>query len=124
MIKNGNSSVSDKWHLALLSKRTMTLSSQRLAEYLEKFFFPVLVGLQQLLNTIFASSKDGTFSLLSSASKLGKCLKIKASVGSASGQAWTALVQLHKFKVMGNSALITSRISLHFSVVVPWKSYK
>lgn len=58
--------------------------------------------LQQLLNTISASSKDGTLSLLSSASKLGKCLKIKASVGSVSGQAWTALVQLHKFKVMEN----------------------
>lgn len=86
----------------------------------ENYFFPpVLVCLQQLLNTISAPSKDGTFSLLSSASKLGKCLKIKASVGSASGQAWTALVQLHKFKVMGNFSLITSRVLLHFSVVVP-----
>lgn len=113
-----------KWHLALLFKRTMTLSSQRLKEYLENYFSPVLVGLQQLLNTISASSKEGTFSLLSSASKLGKHLKIKASVGSASGQTWTALVQLHKFKVMGNFWFITSRILLHFSVVVPWKFHK
>lgn len=87
-------------------------------------FSPVPVCLQQLLNTISVSSKDGTFSLLSSASKSGKCLKIKASVGSVSGQAWTALVQLHKFKVMGNFWLITSRILLHFSVTVPWKSHK
>lgn len=40
MVKNGNSFVCDKWCLALLSKKTMTLPSQRLAEYLEKYFFP------------------------------------------------------------------------------------